>query len=54
MGIDLEVYKKSNKTVRCGEGWDYKPVAEKNILSLLDKALKNKVCCEIIKEDILC
>lgn len=33
----------SNQLNLCVEVWDYKPVAEKTILSLLDKASKNEI-----------
>jgi calcineurin-like phosphoesterase family protein len=33
----------SNQLNLCVEVWDYKPVAEKTILSLLDKASKSKI-----------
>jgi calcineurin-like phosphoesterase family protein len=36
----------SNQLNLCVEVWDYKPVAEKTILSLLDKSAKNKCSCE--------
>lgn len=43
----------SNQLNLCVEVWDYKPVAEKTILSLLDKASKNEISCEATKDDLL-
>jgi calcineurin-like phosphoesterase family protein len=43
----------SNQLNLCVEIWDYKPVAEKTILSLLDKASKNEISCEVPKGDFL-
>lgn len=41
----------SNQLNLCVEVWDYKPVAEKTILSLLDKASKNEILSKGFKED---
>jgi calcineurin-like phosphoesterase family protein len=43
----------SNQLNLCVEVWDYKPVAEKTILSLLDKASKTEISCEVPKGDFL-
>jgi calcineurin-like phosphoesterase family protein len=43
----------SNQLNLCIEVWDYKPVAEKTILSLLDKASKKEVYFEVLKDDLL-
>ena len=37
----------SNQLNLCVEVWDYKPVAEKTILSLLDKASKNEISFKV-------
>ena len=42
----------SNQLNLCVEVWDYKPIAEKTILSLLDKASKNEISCEAPKRDL--
>jgi calcineurin-like phosphoesterase family protein len=42
-----------NQLNLCVEVWDYKPVAEKTILSLLDKASKNEVFYQDLKGDLL-
>lgn len=43
----------SNQLNLCVEVWDYKPVAEKTILSLLDKASKNEISLEAPNSDLL-
>jgi calcineurin-like phosphoesterase family protein len=42
----------SNQLNLCVEVWDYKPVPEKTILSLLDKASKNEISYEAPKGDL--
>jgi calcineurin-like phosphoesterase family protein len=43
----------SNQLNLCVEVWDYKPIAEKTILRLLDKASNNEISCEVPKGDLL-
>lgn len=43
----------SNQLNLCVEVWDYKPIAEKTILSLLDKASKNEISLEAPSSDLL-
>lgn len=43
----------SNQLNLCVEVWDYKPVAEKTILSLLDKASKNEISLEAPNSNLL-
>ncbi len=42
----------SNQLNLCVEVWDYRPVAEKVILSLLDKAAKNQISPDVHQDDI--
>src|SRR5579862_6895839 len=42
----------SNQLNLCVEVWNYKPVAEKVILSLLDKAAKNQISPDVHQDNI--